>query len=124
MYKSNVSSIKRAQKESLLLREISELFLKTSFDDDRIKDLVVNRVKLSTDKSHCTVYFYTAKGKDFFNKNILDILKCYKPSLRKAVAQKISSRYVPDLIFKYDDEFEKQQKVNDLIDKLKNEGKL
>ena len=119
-----VKDIKKAQKESVLLHEVASLFLKASLDDNRLKELVVNRVKLSADKKYCTIYFYTNKGINYFEETSLDALKLYKPSLRKAIAQNVPGRYVPDFIFRFDEEFEKQQQVNELIDRLKKEGKL
>ena len=124
MQKPSDRNIKRAQKESVLFREISNLFLKTALDDKRLDGLVVNRVKLSSDKSCCTVYFYCSQGQEYFMENIFDLLKCYKPSLRKAIAQSVSGKYTPNLVFKYDIEHEEQSKVNTLIDRLKEEGKL
>lgn len=120
---SRISSIKTGQKKSLLLKEISELFHKTSLDDPRIQGLFVNRVTLSKDKGVCYVYLFAANGKEEFEQK-LPILKLYKPSLRKALGQTIKGRYVPEIVFKYDDEFEKQMKVETLIEKLKREGQL
>jgi ribosome-binding factor A len=116
-----VSDIKKAQKEKLLFREISELFLQLTLDDNRLRDIHVNRVSLSADKSICYIYFYTAKGPEAF-KEKLDIIKLYKPSLRKAIASKIKARYTPDLVFMFDEQYEKQEKIEQLFDKIKTEG--
>jgi ribosome-binding factor A len=117
---SSVSSIKRAQKESLFFREISKLFSQTALDDNRLRDVSVNRVQLSPDKGSCTVFFYTAEGEEHFNQ-ILPILVLYKPSLRKALASTIKSRYTPEIIFKFDKHFEKQQRIEHLIEQVKSE---
>jgi ribosome-binding factor A len=123
MTKSRIQDIKRGQKESLLFKEISELFMKTALDDPKLAGLSINRVSLSPDKSFCTVYFYSAKGKADFEEK-LELLKLYKPSMRKAIAKTIKGRYVPDLKFAFDEQFEKQQKVEELFEKLKREGQL
>lgn len=115
-----IKDIKRAQKESVLLKEISKLFLQASLDDKRLQEVSINRVTLSPDKSICTVFFYTPQGPAYF-KEVLDILKLYKPSLRAVIAKKIQSRYVPDLVFKFDTQFEKEQRINLLLDKIKKE---
>lgn len=115
---SSVSNVKRAQKESLLFREISQLFLQATMDDTRLQGLFVNRVQLSPDKGLCTVYFYTSKGEDHFLE-MLPILTLYKPSLRKALAATIKGRYVPDLLFKFDKQFEKQQRIEELIESVR-----
>ncbi len=118
-----VKTIKQAQKESLLLREISNLFMKTSADDPRLMSLTINRVSISSDKGYCSIYFYTPGGLQEFEK-LLEILKLYKPSLRTALAKSIKSRYTPQLIFKFDEQYEKEEKMNKLLDSLKEKGEL
>jgi ribosome-binding factor A len=118
---SQVRHIKHAQKESLLMRHILTLFNQTALDDERIKDVFITRVALSPDKGVCSVYFYSPKGQEYFEE-LLEILKLYKPSLRKALASSIKARYTPELIFKFDTKFEKQQRIEQLLDKLKDEN--
>ena len=107
---SATAAIKRAQKESLLLREISNMFHSITMDDNRLQGLFVNRVELSTDKGWVTVYFYTLDGFEKFEEQ-LEILKLYKPSIRKGLSSGVKGRYVPDLKFTYDAKFEKQQRL-------------
>lgn len=116
----NVSSIKKSQKESLLFRSIAQLFAQTTLDDARLQGVAVNRVKLSDDKGHATVYFYTPGGLAEFKEKLPFIL-LYKNSLRKALAQSINARYTPELVFKYDDQFEKQQRIEGILEKIKGE---
>lgn len=114
---NSASEIKRSQKESLFLKEISKMFHEITLDEDRLHGLFVNRVELSSDKSWCTIYFYTTEGYQSFQSK-LDILKLYKPSIRKGLATSIQSRYVPDLRFAYDAQFEKQQRLESIISKV------
>ncbi|OQA35859.1 MAG: ribosome-binding factor A [Candidatus Dependentiae bacterium ADurb.Bin331] len=117
-----VRDIKKAQKEKLLFRELSQLFLQATIDDSRLRDVYVNRVALSADKSICFIYFYSPQGPAFFEEK-LDILKLYKPSLRKAIAEKIDARYTPDLVFKYDEQYEKIEKMENLFEQIKKSDK-
>ena len=103
---SAVSEIKRAQKESQLLREISSMFHIIAMDDNRLLGLFVNRVELSSDKGWCTIYFYTNDGYEKYAEQ-LEVLKLYKPSMRKTLSSEIKARYVPNLKFDY----EKQQRL-------------
>jgi ribosome-binding factor A len=112
------SAIKRAQKESQLQQELSKLLLQLTLDNHQLQGLFVNRVKLSPDKSVCTVFFYTANGRTEFEEKLGSLI-LYKPSLRKAISQIIPSKYVPEFIFKFDDQFEKQQHIDELLDKIK-----
>jgi len=109
--------IKHAQKESLYLKEISRLFLHITADDPALRELHVSRVKLSPDKSLCTVYFYTPAGQEGFREKMEQLI-LYKPSLRHALAQKISSRYTPDLRFSFDKQFEKQKHLESLLESI------
>ena len=123
MQDSPVKNIKKAQREKLLLRHISKLFMEATQEDSIIRNLTITRVVLSQDKGHCFVYFYTPQGiKDFEEK--LNQLKLYKPSLRKSIATSLDFRYVPEITFKFDESFEKQEHVEQLMEQLKREGKL
>ncbi len=115
---SRVSSIKKSQKESLLRKEISTLFQQISIDNPTLLGLSISRVSLSDDKGLCSVFFYSPEGQDFFDKK-LSTLTLFKRSLRKAIAQKIDARYVPELIFKYDTQLEKQLSIEQLLDQVK-----
>jgi ribosome-binding factor A len=115
-----VSIIKKNQKEALLFREIATLFQATTWENKALTGFFVNRVELSPDKGHCTIYVYTAGGEAAYLKQ-LDLLKAYKPSLRKALSQKIKGRYTPNLVFKFDDKFERVQAIEELLEKVKQE---
>ena len=114
--------IKIAQKEKALMRAISNLFMQLTIDEPTLNGIFINRVHLSPDKSHCTVYFYTAAGKKDFEEK-LPLLILYKPSMRHALSQELLARYTPDLRFAFDELFEKQQRIETLIDSIKTEKK-
>ena len=115
-----VSSIKRSQKESQLLKEISKMFLDISLDAPILQGLLINKVELSTDKSMCRVFFYAPEGISFF-KERLKTLTLYKPSMRKGLSLILSGRYTPDLKFIFDAHFEKHQRLEGLLEKVSQE---
>ncbi len=123
MNNKRVQNIKHAQKAAQLTREISSLFHQITVDNPGLMGIYVNRIKLSDDKSICTVYFGAFGGKEEFDKKLGELI-LYKPSMRTALAQKIYGRYTPDLVFRYDEQIEKQQKIDSLLDKLKDDGQL
>ena len=110
--------VKHAQKESFFLREISGLFLRLCIDDSQLNGVYVTRVKLSPDRGRCTIFLQDHAGKAAFDKKMGHIIM-YKPSLRSAIAQVLQARYTPDLTFAYDEAFEKQRLVDELIEQLK-----
>ena len=116
---ASLGDVKRAQKESLLFREISQLILEAALDDPKLSTVTVTRAELSSDKSGCTVYFYTGEGEEYFRKELLSIVEQYKISLRKALANRIRSRYVPKLNFAFDAQLEKQLRIENLIEQVK-----
>lgn len=94
--------------------------MKIRLEDDRLNDIFINRAILSSDKSQLRVLFYAQGGHEAFKK-ALNILKLYKPSMRKGIADSTRSRYVPDIRFEYDAQFEKQQELEELLDKVGDE---
>lgn len=118
-----VRAIKHAQRESFLLREISLSFLHVMQDNPVLQGVYITRVVLSSDGSTCTVYFHSNQGSEHFEQ-IKNRLILYKPSIRTALAKASSSRYVPQLVFRYAEGVEQQNRVNELIENLKKEGKL
>jgi len=123
MRDNKTRELKRSQKESLLRKELSKLFLSIKQDDKNFENIFINKIKLSADKSVIHVFFFTHKGPEHF-KEKLPLLILYKPSMRKALSQLIRSRYTPEIIFKYDKTFEKQCKIEQLLDKIKEEDQL
>ena len=112
-----MQSVKRAQKEALYLRTISNLFREAATEDPNLKGLSIERVQISPDGSMCTVFFFVAGGAEEF-KEKLEYLKLYRPSLRKAFAAELNQRYTPNFIFKFDTQFAKGERIRQLLDSL------
>lgn len=114
MHNPQFRSIKHSQKEAMYLREISKLIFQLTLDEPSLQGMVINRVQLSPNKGMCTVFFYEPSGEQAFREKLGKLI-LYKPSLRSALAKAISSRYVPEITFKFDTLFEKQAKLEALI---------
>ena len=115
--------IRKAQRESYFYREMSTLFSRITIDDPRLSGLFINKVSLSSSGSACVVLLLATNGRPEFEEK-LQTLILYKPSMRAALAKTSHGRYTPNLIFRYDEDQEKTDRINRLIDKLKDEGKL
>ena len=122
MISKNLRSVKRTQKETQLLREISNLILQLSLDEPAVRGLYVNRVNLSQDKSVCHIYFSDSDGEEKFREKVGHLI-LYKPSLRSALAKSLDQRYTPDLFFHYDKVSEKQKRIDELFNKIATENK-
>lgn len=119
----SVGNIKKAQKERNLQREIATLFMQASQDYPELSGIMITRVEISPDKGMCYVYMFIDGGLAAF-KEKLKYLKLFKPSMRKSLADTLSFRYMPDLTFAYDAQYEKELEINTLFEKLKEEGEL
>ena len=117
---SKTSVIKRNQKQSLLFREIAQLIQRASVDDPSLNEFSISRVELSDDRGCCYVYFFSELGKINF-KDFTAKLRLYKPSMRAALAKNVNARRVPEIIFRYDEQFAKTKEVEDLIESVKTE---
>ncbi len=120
---SPIANIKRAQRESSFLRAFAGLFRELALDHPSFLQTVVTRASFSRDKSLCTFFFYTPEGPEVFKEH-LELLKLYKPSLRTAMGKAVPGRRVPNLRFKFDASREKTERVNRLLDELKQSGQL
>lgn len=112
------SHIKREQKKSSFLRELSTIFYGITQDEPILNTVFITKVDLSADGGICYVYFFSADGEKQF-KLALERLKLYKPSMRTALAKSIPGRYTPDLHFRFDEVFEKEQRIHALLDSVK-----
>lgn len=121
MSHSRVSEIKHAQKEANLFHKIAQFFIQIKQDHPELLDLSISRVTLSPDKGTCVVHFVCPGGLSDYEKK-RPTLVLYKSSLRKALAEAIPGRYTPTLKFTYDQHNEKQRRIDELLDKIKEEG--
>ncbi len=122
MFNPRLQKIKREQKKSLFLREITTLVQALGGDDKAVAQVYVTRLEFSADNGICYVYFTTfSEFSEELFKEVLERLKLYKPSMRKALAARIQSRYTPDLVFFYDQIKEKEYNINQLLDKVSEE---
>jgi ribosome-binding factor A len=124
MAQKKLHDIKREQKKSLFFREISSIVQPLTQENKDVSDLYVSRVDLSADSGILYIYFATygveATAKEVFDKSVKTLI-LYKPSIRKALASRINSRYCPDLLFLFDDVKEKERHIHGLLDKVQDE---
>lgn len=126
MARSRHQEIRRSKKKAQYLRELSTFLTHVSQDEAALAQIYITRVELSQDGGMCYVYvsFYNAlsgEEKEQAYKEARDVLIMYKPSLRKALADSLHSRYVPDLRFVFDTKKEREHRVTDLLSQVSEE---
>jgi ribosome-binding factor A len=114
-----MSGTVRQQKYSkLILKELSDIFLKEKFNILDNAFVTIADVKMSPDLSVATVYISMTLAK---NRNaILSKIDAKKSEIRKALGAKIrnQARIVPHLNFFIDEIEENAQRIEDIIKNL------
>ena len=104
-----VNEIIKNELSTLIMREIK---------DPRILDAVVGitRVKTTPDLKYCKVYasIYTEKGNP---EEVLTVLDNAKGFLRKSIAEVLTTRRVPELVFVLDDSLDNAMHIEELLKK-------
>lgn len=128
MHKSTTADVKRERKKSMYLRELSVFIDAIAEEQPAVREVYLSRLELSADGGICYLYFAAiapaenqpAAALERFEE-ALEVLKLYRPSLRKALAQVIQARYTPDLMFLFDEKREKIDRINELLDQVQQE---
>lgn len=126
MPRPRVQEVRRSQKKSLYLHELSRFVQQIAYDEPAVARLFMTRVELSRDGGMCYVYFSAYGAQDEASRRAAfeearPVLVLYKPSLRKAFGDMLQGRYVPDLRFVFDAQKEKEMRINDLLQKVSDE---
>jgi ribosome-binding factor A len=116
MISRSLRNIKHAQRESYYFRELSSLVQQIIAEDTSISDLVMTRVSLSPSRGSLTLFIGTLNPVDqeTFDKKLRQLV-LYKPSIRAALAKVSTTRYTPEIIFKFDTHLEKQHRMDQLF---------
>lgn len=114
--------IKREKKKSLFMREISQMIQLIAESEPLVAKVYPTRLDFTNDYSACYVYLSTFGefSETTFNE-ALEVLKLYKPSIRKELASRLNPRYTPDILFFYDNLKEKQSRIDALLDKVRDD---
>ncbi len=119
--KSSNKNIKQKQRESLILREISPLLMELFKDYPELANFLVTKVELSKDGGLCSIFVYDCVTPN--NQKGFSSIKLFAPSTRKALAQVLQARYVPELRFIYDASINKILDLNQALCKISQELK-
>ena len=83
----------------------------------REQSITITEVSVSPDLRHATVLVMPLGGNE--QQQILQELKEVGPVLRHYLAKNMNLRQVPELRFRLDDQFEKEQYMNELFNRIK-----
>jgi ribosome-binding factor A len=108
---------KRSEKVAEAIHElVSELLIK-GLKDPRIGFVTITGVKVTNDLHQATVYF-TVIGSDEEKKATELGLQSARGFIRKEMGKNLHMRYVPDLIFRYDESVEYGSRIETLLKEI------
>ena len=110
-------SIKRSDKVAEAIHEIISGLLIKGVKDPRIGFTTVTGVKVTDDLHLATIYF-SVVGDDAARRSTEQGLNSARGFLRKEMGKTLRMRYVPDIIFKYDESGDYGRRIDSLIDEL------
>lgn len=103
--------------ESQIQRTLSIVMLREA-RDEKFSQVTITRVILTKDLSSATCLFSTLHElKD--PKAMIQSLNNLNPFLRKAIAENVKMRKIPELRFKYDNSFEAGNRIDRILEKIK-----
>jgi ribosome-binding factor A len=108
---------KRSEKVAEAVHElVSELLIK-GLKDPRIGFVTVTGVKV-TDDLHLATVFFSVVGSEDEKKGTEKGLNSAKGFIRKELGRNLRLRYVPDIIFRYDDSLDYGQRIETILHEI------
>lgn len=99
--------------EKIMEREIGSILL-TEVKDERLRYVIVTKVRVTNDLSIATVY-YTVIGNENQKISTSENLEDAKGYIRSTLGKRIKIRKVPELKFKYDESLEYGAKIDSIL---------
>jgi ribosome-binding factor A len=104
-----------------LKREISNI-IHDELKDSRLGFVTVMRVDLTPDLRYAKIYF-SVLGQEKQQKKTQEALQSAKPFIRRLVGQRVKLRFVPEITFKLDRSTEYSIKIEQALDRIKEQKK-
>ena len=110
-------AFKRERLEKILEREISSIIF-SEVKDDRLKYVTITKVDLTNDLSIATIYYTVLGDKAQAEATVQNLLDA-KGFIKGILSKRLEVRKIPDLKFKFDESFEKGNRIETILKNLK-----
>lgn len=108
---------KRSEKVAEAIHELVSALLIKGLKDPRIGFVTITGVKLTDDLHLATVYF-TVIGSDEEKKATVQGLNSARGFIRKEMGKSLHMRYLPDLIFRYDESVDYGSRIESILKEI------
>ena len=114
-------SFSRSDRVSGLIQKVLSEILNKDIGDPRLKMATITAVEVSRDLRMARVYFTAPGGKQKKDAAIKGFNSA-RGFIKKALAQEIDLKYMPDIKFFYDESLEYGAHIDELIESTKSEN--
>ncbi|MDP6580922.1 MAG: 30S ribosome-binding factor RbfA [Vicinamibacterales bacterium] len=101
--------------------ELSAL-LQRSVRDPAVQLVTVTHVRMTKDLQHARVYYTTLGDTENARRETSRGLRRATPFLRSQLGRRIRVRHVPDLTFVYDESIEREQRIAQVLEELRDDA--
>jgi ribosome-binding factor A len=107
----------RADRVSGLIQEVLSNLLKKDIHDPRLKMVTITNVKMSRDLRLARIYF-SIYGDNSKAEAAAKGFESARGFIKRSLAHKLSLRYMPDLVFFYDESFDYGSQIDELLKRI------
>lgn len=107
---------KREKFEERLMNQVNAL-LRCGMNDSRLTFVSITKVEMSPDYSYATLYWDTYDSQH--RGDIKNAIEHAKGHIRSELAKELEVRHVPQLTFVYDNQFEEEKRITDILENEK-----
>ena len=116
-----MTSFSRADRVSALIQVTLSNLLNTSIHDPRLHMTTITQVKMSADLKLARIYF-AIYGDDKKSEDAAKGFESARGFIKRILAPNLGLRYMPELIFFYDDSFDYGSHIEQLLAKIKTDN--
>lgn len=109
----------RSERVGDLILQILSGVVYNQIEDPRLKGLQLTDVKVTKDLQIARIYYFIS-GDAAIRKDCLEALNKYIGAFRHALAQELTTKFLPSIRFYFDESIERGERVDALISGLHN----
>ena len=114
------NSFKKSKLEERILQELNS-FIRTKLGDVRLQFVSITKVELNVDYSVAMVYWDTFQTET--RGSAKEAIESARNRMRQVLAESLETRVVPQLVLKYDAQYESEKSITDLLKGEEKQGK-
>ncbi|AGM25175.1 30S ribosome-binding factor RbfA [Spiroplasma chrysopicola] len=110
------NSVKVERMQSIIVREIT-LIMQREIKEPLINQIIIHDVKLTSDLGYAKVYYSLLLEQK--QEEVESVLESYRKEIRSKLSKKLDIYKCPELEFIYDNTLANANRINDILDKIK-----